>query len=297
MIKLNRGYILTLSGDTFTTPLVIQLPFTVEFDITRNTLTSANVCQIRVYNLNVKNRNLIRKNATSYSYPVINVTLQAGYGNNFPVIFSGNISQAWSVREGVNFITQMECYDGGFAFITAQTNITIPRGTPYQTVIANLIQSLPNVTIGAIGSYPGVAPKQVTYTGNTIDILNQITGGGFFIDKGVGNSLGNSEYTIGVGAPFLINASTGLLNTPVLEQNIVRFDMMFEPSLNIGSGVQLNSSTFNNLDAAPPNFNGFYKITSIKHRGMISETVCGEAITTAEFFSLQTQTPVTTHGS
>lgn len=285
MMKFGRNYNLTVTGTNFSTPLVIGLPFSIEFDITRNTLTSANVCQIRIYNLNETNRNALRKNATSYGYPITSLVLRAGYGTNLPIIFSGNVSQGWSVREGINFVTQLECYDGGFAFINSQSTLTVPKGTPYNVVIANLIMSLPSVTIGAIGNYPGVTPKQITYSGDTIHILNQLTGGGFFVDTGIGNALSTSEYSLGNGPSVVINAATGLLNTPVLEQNIVRFDMEFEPTLNVGSGVNLASST-------SANFNGFYKITAVKHRGMISPTVCGDAITTGEFFSLQTQTPV-----
>lgn len=291
MQKLGRNYTLQVSGDNFPQALVVSLPFTIEFDITRNTLTSANVCQIRLYNLSPQNRNALRKNVTGYGFPIMNITLNAGYGSQTPVIFSGNVSQAWSVREGVNFITQLECFDGGYTFINAKTDLTIPKGTPYRTTITNLIQSLsPQVQLGSVGDYPGTSQKQETYSGNTTDILNQLTGGGFFIDNGIGNALGNSEYSLSAGPPININASTGLLNTPVLEQNIVRFDMMFEPTLNIGNSVNLQSLT-------ETNFNGFYKITAVKHRGMISATVCGEAITTGEFFFLKTPVPVVSSGA
>lgn len=283
--KFGRNYVLTVAGTNFTTPLTIKLPISIEFDITRNTLTSANVCQIRLYNLSKDHRNALRRNATGYSYPYESVELKAGYGNNLPVIFSGNVSQAWSVREGVNFVTQIECFDGGFAFTNGQTNLTVPSGTPNQIVIGNLIKSLPNVTLGAVGNYPGSTSKKNTYSGNTTAVLRQLTGGGFFIDNGMGNALGNNEYASGNGPSVTINAATGLLNTPVLEQTIVRFDMIFEPLLVPGAGATLISTT-------EPFFNGFYKITSVKHRGTISPVICGDAVTTGEFFFLKTPTPV-----
>lgn len=293
MQKFGRNYLLTVTGDKFTNPLAIALPFTIEFDITRNTLTSANVCQVRIYNLNATNRNLLRKNTTNYGTPITYIILQAGYetdSGNLPVIFSGNVSSGWSVRQGTNFITQLECYDGGYTFVNGQVNITVPKGTPYQIVIANIISSLPNLKIGAIGSYPGSTPRQVTYSGDAITILNQLTGGGFYIDKGIGNALGNSEYTVGVGPPAVISAETGLLDTPLLENNLVRFNMEFEPSLNVGTGIVLNSTTLDSIVSS--NFNGLYKVTSVKHRGMISQTVCGDAVTTGEFFFVQTPTAV-----
>lgn len=290
MLKFGRNYSLTVGGDNFPMPLVVTLPFTIEFDITRNTLTSANVCQIRLYNLSPKNRNLLRRNVTSYSSPFESIVLRAGYGDNLPIIFSGNVSQAWSVREGVNFVTTIECFDGGFAFTNGQTTTSFPAGTPRKIVIGNLIQSLPHVKVGAIGNYSGSLNRSNTLTGNTTEILNELTGGGFYIDNGTGNALQNDEYSIGVGPPLVINTASGLLSTPVLEQSIVKFDLIFEPKIVPGTSVILISST-------DSNFNGMYKVTAVKHRGMISQTVCGDAITTGEFFFTKLTTPVVTFGN
>lgn len=289
MQKLGRNYSLTITSSNLPNgPIVVSLPFTLEFDITRNTLTSANVCQLRLYNLSATNRNALRRNVTSgWSYPLETVTLQAGYGTNLPIIFSGNVSQAWSVREGTNFITQLECFDAGFSYVNAQVPENLssyPKGSLYRDIIIDLINSIPDIKIGVVGSYPGSLPRQTTYNGNTFDILSALTGGGFFVDHGIGNALGNNEYSAKAPAS-IINAATGLLNTPILENNIVRFNMIFEPSLDVGSGVQLSSTTFDSTIFQ--NYTGFYKITSVKHRGMISATVCGDAITTGEFFFLK----------
>jgi hypothetical protein len=268
MDKLGRSYTLfvqTTDGST----LQIQLPFTVEFDITRNTLTSANICSIRIYNLSVNNRNKIRKNVNNYG-DLRSIILQAGYQKNNPIIFSGNITQAWSVREGVNFITQIECFDGGFAFANAQYSKAFPADTPKVSIIEDMISSLPDVSVGTIGSYPGNITRGNSYSGSTTELLAQITGGGFFIDNGKGNALGNNECL--EGEIPLINSASGLLGTPVLEQTILNFDMIFEPRIVVGQKIELESST-------DQNFNGFYKIISVKHRGMISAGVCGDAIT------------------
>lgn len=275
MDKFGRNYQLlvgTQNGGTIT----VALPFTIEFDITRNTLTSANVCQIRIYNLSQVNRNQIRFNASDYGQfrPVV---LRAGYGQNLPVVFTGNVSQAWSVREGVNFITQIECYDGGFAFSNGVTATQFPAGVTQKNVIQTLAGTLPNVKLGAVGDYPGTLGRGNSYSGNTTEILRDLTGGGFFIDNGKANALGTNEYIATANGVTQINAKSGLLNTPVLEQTIVRFDMLFEPNLVVGQRIQLDSIT-------ESNFNGFYKTTAVKHRGMISEAVCGAVITTGEFF-------------
>lgn len=272
--KFGRNYELRVQTEIGTT-LTIKLPFTVEFDITRNTLTSANVCQIRIYNLSQKNRNLLRYNASNYGQ-FRRVSLKAGYGTNLADIFVGNVSQAWSVREGTNFITQIESYDGGFAFNNGQASMQFPAGTPQQTIITSLAATLPETKVGAIGNYPGAITRGNSYSGNTTSILTELTGGGFFIDNGKANALGTDEYILGAGT-LLINAKSGLLGTPVLEQSIARFDMLFEPSLNVGRRIKLES-------LSDVNFDGYYKVTAVKHRGMISESVAGSVITTGEFY-------------
>lgn len=276
MNKLGRTYTL-LIGTQYGETLTIAPPFTVEFDITRNVLTSANVCSIRIYNLSEDNRNKIRFNFYN-SGEFRPIKFAAGYGSNvLPTVFTGNITQAWSVREGVNFITTIECFDGGFAFSNATTNTQFPKGTPQSDIIQNMVQTLNlySVSTGAIGSYPGITSRGSSYSGSTTDILRELTNGGFFIDNGKANCLRNSECVSG-GTP-VINASSGLLNTPVLEQTILTFDMIFEPGVVVGQKILLDSVT-------EKNYNGYYKVIAFKHRGMISEAVCGDAITSLQMF-------------
>lgn len=270
MNKFLRNYLLkveTQNGETLT----IAPPFTIEFDITRNTLSSANVCSIRIYNLSVTNRNAIRFNIMDTSI-FRAVELTAGYGDTtvLPTIFSGNITQAWSVREGNNVVTTIECFDAGFAFANAETNTPFPAGTSQQTILETLAESLPNVFLGSIGDYPGSLSRGAALTGSTTDQLTVISGGGFFIDNGKAHCLGDSECLKGEMSE--ISSASGLLGTPVRERTILTFDMIFEPRLVVGQLIKLNSIT-------GANFNGPYKIISLKHRGMVSQAVCGDAIT------------------
>lgn len=286
MDKFGRSYTLevqTQNGNLLT----VKLPFTIEFDIIRNTLTSANVCQIRVYNLSALNRNQIRFNISNLGDYRL-VRLSAGYGDRQVKIFEGNVSQAWSVREGVNFITQIECYDGGFAFNNGTTNKQYGAGTPLKSVLTDIATDLPKVSLGAVGSFDGVLSRSNSYSGNTMSILSELSGGAAFVDGSKIYILKSDEF-IGDQAPLIINSQSGLLGTPVLEQTIVRFDMLFEPSLNVGRKITLTSLT-------EGNFNGDYKVIGVKHRGMISESVAGVVTTTGEFFYNQLLTGVTPLG-
>ncbi len=275
--KLGRNYTLniqTLLGTTIT----IQPPFTIEFDITRNILSAANLGQIRIYNVAQNIRNQIRKDINDNGKLRI-VQLQAGYGINLPTIFDGNISQAWSVREGTNFITQIESFDGGYAFANAVSGTPFPVGTDQKTVISSLMGDLSKygVQIGAIGnSFQGALGRGNSYQGPTIDVLRELAKGGFFIDNGKAYALGPTEMLS--GTVTTVDAGSGLLGTPTRENYIINFDMLFEPRIVAGQQINLVSST-------DQNFNGPYKVISVKHHGMISETVCGDAITSLGLYS------------
>lgn len=271
MDKFDRNYVLLIEKKDGTT-LKVMRPFTVEFDIHRNSQSSANVAQLRIYNLNPNNRSQIRLNQFD-QLEQRKVTFAAGYGKNLSLAFDGNISQAWSVREGVNMITQIESFDGGFAYINAVTGQPFKSGTPKKTIVDSLAASLPGVTKGAIGNYAGSTSRGSSYSGNTTDLLDQLTGGGFFIDNGKAHCLSDDECLAG-DIPT-INAQSGLLGTPVKESTYINFDMLFEPSLRVGQLIKLESSTV----SASDRINGIHKVLSIKHRGIISEAVCGNAIT------------------
>jgi hypothetical protein len=295
-LKFGRSYIMLIASvDNGPLDIVIKPPITLEFDITRNTLSSTNVGKFQLYNLSTTHRNQLRFNASDYS-KFRKIQLFAGYGQNLPVVFTGNITQASSYRRGVDFITDIECFDGGYAYANGQTSLQFAKGTPIKKVIASIIEQssdpnnpnsgLPKISVGSIGFYSDVLTRYNSFNGNTAKILDEITGGGFFIDNGKANALQTNEY-IQTGAGLVtINAASGLLGTPRLEKSIARTEMLFEPALEVGA-TALVTSVSTELD-----FNGLYKIIGLKHRGVISGAVCGEATTTASFFYDKALTPV-----
>lgn len=281
--KFGREYLLTIQTDDAGDTIKINYPITLEFDINRKLFSSLNTGHFRIYNLSQLHRNQIRFSAWNVG-TYRQIQLRAGYSTslslpalaNLPVVFQGNITQASSMREGPNFITTIEALDGGFAFNNPSENgtalPTFPAGTPNQTIITTVADALPKTSLGAIGSFPGSSGTGASFIGPPQEILSQYTGGGFFIDNESVNCLNTNEVIESSNIP-LINAQAGLLNTPALEQYWLYFDMIFEPRLQIGQLIALQSST----DFL---FNGQAKVVSIHHRGVISGAVCGEAITT-----------------
>lgn len=288
-LKFERTYTIIIG------PIVISPPFTLEFDVTRNTLTSANVAQFRIKNLDPTKRALLRKDLYDFTGIKL-IEVIAGYRNstgaNLATIFRGNISQCWSVREGTDFVTQIECFDGGLVYTNSDVSLNFPAGTPLKAVVTALVATLaPTILPGAIGNFPTVLTKETAFSGSAVNILREITGGGFFIDNGRAHALANSEYIASLG-PILIGPETGLLGTPLLEQHVARVDMVFEPGAQVGQYAVLNTTTLDPLVNILFFAGKALKITAVKHRGVISEAVCGDAVTSVEFFYNKKLIPV-----
>ncbi len=288
MDKFGRRYVLSVQKAGSEEFLEVRLPLTIEFDVVRNNLTSANDINIRIYNLSEISRNSILRDQYNYNVRDRKIALKAGYGEseNFPLIFSGFVVKCTSFREHNNFITHIVAHDGGDAYVNATVNKFYPNGTRRQDVIVDLISTLAawGVAPGTVGVYDGVFDRGYAASGNTIDRLNELTGGSFYIDNGRGNALGYSEVLSSPVTP-VISAESGLLGTPKREESMLIFEMLFEPSLSIDQLITLNSVT-------APQYNQDYKIISIHHRATISDAICGEAITTVGMFYREQFTPI-----
>lgn len=317
--KFNRNYTLyvetalgevsgPLAPDQVRT-IAIRPPFTIEFSVIRNTLSSTNEAKINVFNLGSITRDRIRKDQTELSV-YRGLELWAGYGDPiavkssldptlpaavsvpianeaarlFPRIFRGNVTWAYSVRNGNNYITTIDAQDGGYASINANLGITFKAGTPVREVLIGLINSMPGIRVGAIGTFPGSLLKANTYVGDpllAIDGIIEAFGGKRFIDSERMYLMTSGEYI--QGSIPVISTDTGIIGVPRLQKTIITVDMVFEPGLTVGQAVELRTMT-------SPKFNGLYSVAGIEHRGMISESICGAVITTAYL----TNTPVLT---
>lgn len=268
--KLGRTYKLFVESADGTEIITIEPPLTLEFNIFRNTLSSTGESTFKIYNLGKTVRGKIYKDRFDYtSYR--SIELKAGYGDTMPTIFRGNVTQAWSVREGTNFITNIDALDGGFDFINGEADLVFDKNLSVEGAIGALISKFPNLKKGAVGNFPGILSRGVSISGSIAGKLKDYTNGNLFVDLERVYCLNNDEAI--QGSFLVMDSSTGLLGTPYREDTILSFDMVFEPRLILGQKIELDSISAEN------NFNGEYKVTSIKHTGMISDAVCGSVIT------------------
>lgn len=275
-MKLGRTYSMQIEvSDTET--VVVNYPLTLTFDLVRNTLGSANRGHFRILNLTPDTRRKIfhdRNQTLDYR----RIRVQAGYEDQAPLpqIFLGNLLSAYSYREGSNWVTEIEALDGGYGILNGQMAQTVPSGWNLRQILVQAIGTMKNVTLGAVGSVDSDSARGVTLTGNSWNNINTLASSQNaqpFIDCEAASVLKRNEYIADSPAITLIDADTGLLETPRRSTNLLEATTIFEPRLRVGQRVQLKS-----LEAV---YNGIYKVLGIAHRGTISGAVCGDLVTVA----------------
>ena len=273
MRKWTRNYVLTVQVDHRALDYIdITSPLSLEFNISRSCNASANRATFTILNLAESTRRKVFMDRYQTLY-YKGVELRAGYGDDreeWPLIFKGNIEQAFSKRNGVNYETTINAFDGGFAYRNGRTERAFAVGTPDSQIIKTLLNDLPGIKLGAIGDFSSTLPRANSLNGNTMKILNDISEGHLFIDLEKLNCLRRYEGLS--GNLTTINADSGLLGSPLREESFLTFTMIFEPRLQIGQFVKLESQT-------ETTFNGTYKVIGLQHNGVISGSESGRCTT------------------
>jgi len=275
--KFQRDYLFSIQGNIDKTEFFsITPPLTIEFDIVRNTFSSANTGKFRIYNLaeNVR-RNLfhVRYDIDEKNYQ--KVQMFAGYKTNkqLPMVFLGNVFTASTRRTGTDWITEIDAFDGGVGMLTGQISLTKPAGWSAAEVMKTLVGVMPYTQFGAVGDITVNNTRGISMAGNAWDIFKRIVGDGIsFIDLQNVYGLKENEYLVKPGQIELLLGPNNILGTPRRVGAIVEVDIIFEPAVFVGQAVTINS-----LETV---YNGSYQLRGIHHHGTISEAFCGEAITT-----------------
>lgn len=285
--KFGRNYRLVLL-DNLTANTGLELrndkgsqSLTIDFDIQRGVGADLNSMTLRIYNLSRDNQaqlfqarlDLSNKN-TFTARPII---LQAGYNDGLSVIFRGGIREAFTFRQGNDLITQVEALDGILSTTQTYANISYDSAITAQQIVDDLVAPLTSQTDVEKGqtklstttaSLIGDNQRGYVIAGNAYNILQEYTNQKAFIDLGELNILSDNECIR--PSVRVIDADTGLLGIPRLDGLRVTIETIFEPRINIGEFIEVQSSV-------AKQFNGQYKVAAVQHKGMLSDTVAGDA--------------------
>ena len=262
-----------------------QVPnlLTINLDINRNTFASTNEAHIQILNLNPAHRQRLfhdKYRADKIDY----IDVYAGYGSNLALVFRGKILQTYSYKQGQNMITDIQAIDLGFLSYYKDgrkvnySNMTLEAGTSKREAVQRIISDMESGTqVGGLGSINGTFQTPVTFIGDSFTLLDEITGGHVFVDLGKVNVLANKE-GLKIGSIPIISAETGMLGTPMRRDAQLEVDTLFEPSIQVGQLVEIQSLT------GVQEYNGTFKVIGVHHSGTISSAECGKLTTRFNLF-------------
>lgn len=275
--KFGRTYRLTIDPKDGGDLIVIELPFTVQFWLQRDTYASLNRFTIDVYNLSASNRSRIFQDR--FDMAVVRpdgsligrtVTFEVGYSTLYQ-IYSGTIYQASSAREGTNLVTRIQCLSGLFDTATTQVFTTISGQQTLGDVFRFLIPSFPNLKVGAIGGFDQNRDRPWVISGNAYNWIKNQSDNSAFIDNDKVYILQQNEVI--KGDAYTIDDSTGLLETPRRDDAFLSITSLLEPGVNVAQYLDIQSSVARE-------YNGRYKVAGMNHQGIISEATSGTAKST-----------------
>lgn len=234
--------------------VVVRQPFRIAFSADKSIGGALNKLNLKVYNLKEATRLQIQKLEADDKY--IPIQLSVGYRDNLQSLFKGNVYRAEVVREGADFLNQIECLDGGFDFLNSFTSRTVTRK---DEALIEIVQDMPNTSIGKFTRQSEIVRPKVL-VGNSVQLIEDMLNEGetYYIEDEQLFIIKDDEVT----SPFIpvVNAETGLLNTPTADPEKVTFSTLMNLSLKIGGLCELRSKT-------APFLNGIYKIEVINFKG------------------------------
>ena len=292
--------------------LRVELPISMDFEVKRNNLATANTCKITLYNLSKATRDLFYRDPLDIGVPYdpkqtgfIEITdeeakkirerkdisllrnwieLYAGYrsldgqSQTMYCIFSGAVLSAYSYRDNVDYKTEIEGFATNLKDPQTYISYTAKAGTTHGQAIKNLATQLTGVE--TINLDPAISDRVFTrdevLMGTAEEILINQLGYKPYIDNGCINICRDDCPPI--QDPIIINYQSGLLSSPRRTQNGVKISMIFEPALRVGQIVKLGASietTYNNVNLA---------VAGFTHRGSISSVRDSQTVTEVELF-------------
>jgi hypothetical protein len=274
MVKFGLAYQLKVEAFGGKETIEIGMPFSIQFSITRSMTGSANTASITIFNLNEVSREKIFKDEFDIDdYRA--VQLFAGYDDGantlLPMVFNGHLRKAGSKRNGTEWETELDCFDGAYAMTEGKMSLSVPAGQSMKDTLLNAMGNLPKIAGAVVGDGFDSQNKrgQVLFE-NPAEFLKMQSKNRFFIDNNNAYILADNETL--KGDIETIDVSTGLIGTPRRQKNIIELETIFEPRLTLAQDLEVISQT-------NPGINGVYKVIEIVHSGNISPSVASTVTT------------------
>jgi hypothetical protein len=252
--RFSRDYELSITIKEVT--YLVRPPLNIQFTAKKSAGgRGLNTLSISIYNLAKTKRRALVKDAEDRTH--IPIEFKAGYDGQLVRLFKGNAFTCQTIRNGVDYITTIECQDGGTDYLESFTSRAV---TTKSAAINGILEDMPNTGKGKIS--PSLAPilRPKIIVGNSAICIDELLDDdeSFYIDEEKLYIIKDNE-VISTFIP-VVSPQTGLKNTPKCKDEIVSFATLMNPQVKIGGQVELKSTTAVRLNAV-------YKIDTISYSG------------------------------
>lgn len=233
----------------------------VQFDIKKNLGKEPNVCTLTVTNLSKESRSLVE------SRPLY-AQLAAGYDGNNRLLFAGNVTFAFSRREGTDWQTKMQIGDGQRAYSHAFLSRSYGKPVSARQVLTDAATSMGLKLPPEIEQSPELAQALATGInthGPARDILTRLLaqyGYGWSVQNGRLLILADGQ--VASGSAVLINQQTGMIGSPQHgvphrpgEPADLTTETLLYPEIVPGNQILLESLAID----------GLFKVNDVSHKG------------------------------
>ena len=242
-------------------------PLRITFTIKKTDGQTPNTAEITVYNMAADVAARIGKEFTS-------IMLQAGYANNYGIIFSGTIKQ---VRIGKENATDgrvvIVASDGDRAYNQAIVNATLTAGATQHEQASLAIQAMSPYGVAEGTTVPDTGvklPRGKVLYGMARDYLRHNARN---LDASWSIQDGAVQFVANTGTlpteAVVLSSKTGLIGTPEQTDDGIKARCLLNPTIKIGGKVQINQRDI--AEAALPDTNKgepVNKPVTIQHDGL-----------------------------
>lgn len=231
--------------------------FDISFDVSRTNAKEPNEATVTIMNLAKASRGAFE---TEYK----RIWIEAGYTNNFSVIFAGEIDTSVSAFSGDSVTTRVSAGDGDLAWTKGAINESFSAGTPVKTIIRRLVRrGMPGVTVGPIVGLDDAEVFDRPYVANgaTRDRLDEIArtfNAQWSVQNGEFEMIAADQTS--ASSAVVLNKDTGMIDSPAKTEKGIRVRCLLNGALKPNDPVIVESEVLTPT-------RGVYKIVSVVHRG------------------------------
>lgn len=232
----------------------------VKFNVERNLKSSANKCDVQIYNLSRDGRAAVE---TKHLY----VEMFAGHADVNRLVFAGDVIFAMSKLEPPDWVTMLQVGDGARALGNARASISYSKTTTVKQVVRDICksmgQTLPS-NIEASHELDAQMGSGGVVLGSSRDALSKVIAP-YGFDASIQNGrlqllkLGETSSDV-----HDVNESNGMIGSPEFGQPhrkgkppTMSVRMLLRPEIVPGSRINLKSQ----------HKSGLFKVTKVQHEG------------------------------